>query len=186
VWRGDETHDREEEAQEGQDAFGVKQGHTKAAAHLYSKHGVPGWHAQGITVAWERARGLRVPNQSSTGDFQVSVSKTVPATVKQVAALLSDARRRAEWLEAAPAELRRALLAAFSGPKPRVVTIRDASYARLRYPWDRGTVEIYLYGKPRGVSVVAQNNGLADASLVETRRTQWRQALASLHAYLSR
>ena len=40
------------------DAFspGGAKGHTAAARHVADDHGVPGWHAQGITVAWERAR----------------------------------------------------------------------------------------------------------------------------------
>ena len=46
------------------DAFGaVERGHTAAARHLYETHGVPGWYAQGITVAYERARGVRAVNQ---------------------------------------------------------------------------------------------------------------------------
>jgi hypothetical protein len=33
----------------------VEKGHTAAARHLHDAHGVPGWHARGITVAYERA-----------------------------------------------------------------------------------------------------------------------------------
>ncbi len=168
------------------DAFGTTRGHGKAANHLHAGHGVPMWYAQGITVAWERARGLRVPNQSFDGTFQFSVSKTVPGSVAQVAAVLSDVRRRTEWLKGAPAELGRALQAALSGPKARQVSIKDAKHARLRYPWDGGTVEIYIDGKPKGASVVAYNLNLADASLVEPRRAQWRQALESLREALAR
>ena len=36
---------------------GVEKGHSASASHLYDDHGVPGWYAQGITVAYERARG---------------------------------------------------------------------------------------------------------------------------------
>ena len=36
---------------------GVEKGHSASARHLYDDHGVPGWYAQGITVAYERARG---------------------------------------------------------------------------------------------------------------------------------
>ena len=46
------------------DQFGaVEKGHTAAARHLYETHGVDGWYAQGITVAYERARGVRGVNQ---------------------------------------------------------------------------------------------------------------------------
>lgn len=37
----------------------------------------PGWWAQGIAIAYAQDRGFRVPGQSSTGTFQVSVSRTI-------------------------------------------------------------------------------------------------------------
>jgi hypothetical protein len=61
-----------------------------------------------------------------------------------------------------------------------------AGYARLRYPWDGPTVEILVYGKPNGASVVASNAGLSEAALVEQRRSRWRAALESLKAHLAR
>jgi hypothetical protein len=42
---------------------GPGKGHTALARHLYDEHQVPGWHAQGITTAYERARGVRVVNR---------------------------------------------------------------------------------------------------------------------------
>src|SRR5687767_14022351 len=58
------------------DAFGgPTQGHTAMAAHLYNEHGIPGWHSQGIAVAYERARGLREVNQACTGKFQVKIGR---------------------------------------------------------------------------------------------------------------
>ena len=120
------------------DAFGAgAKGHTAAAAHLYEEHGVPGWYAQGITVAYERAHGLRDVNQSCAGDFQVSVSKTVPAPVEEVVDALADAGRRAEWLEGADPGLVQALEDAFTGDKPREVKTKGDSYAWLRFPWDK-------------------------------------------------
>src|SRR5688572_12825597 len=41
----------------------IAKGHTAAARHLFDDHNVPGWYAQGITVAYERARGVRALNQ---------------------------------------------------------------------------------------------------------------------------
>jgi hypothetical protein len=167
------------------DAFGAAtKGHTAAAAHLYNDHGVPGWYSQGITVAYERARGLRDINQACTGTFQVSVSKTVPATVAEVADALRRADRRATWLEGADPELVQALNAAFSGDKPREVKTKGENYAWLRFPWDGSTVVIYINGKPKGASVVADNSNLRDPALVEQRRAQWRVALEGLKRHL--
>jgi hypothetical protein len=161
-------------------------GHTDRALFLYEEHGVPGWHAQGITVAYERERGLRVMNQTCDGDFEVSVSKTLPVSVEEVAAAIGDARRRATWLKSADDGLRRALEAAFRGPKAKQVTIKDVNYARLRYPWDGGAVEIRIYGKKSGASVVADNKSLPRAEIVEQRRAQWKNALESLQRHFGR
>lgn len=35
------------------------------------------WWAQGTAIAYEQAKGIRVPGQSSQGDFQVTASRTV-------------------------------------------------------------------------------------------------------------
>ena len=167
------------------DAFGAAQkGHTGAADHLYTVHGVPGWHAQGITVAYERARGLRQVNQSCTGKFQVSVSKTVPVPVSEVVAALRDKRRRAAWTKGADPALVAALDAAFAGPKPREVKTKGSDYAWLRFPWDGPTVVIYITGKPTGASVVADNSNLPEPGLVEVRRAQWKVALDGLLRHL--
>ena len=167
------------------DTLASAKGHTDRARFLYEQHGVPGWHAQGITVAYERARGLRVLNQSCAGDFQVTVSKAVAATATQVVAVFGDARRRAAWLSGADRELARALEAAFKGPKPRAFKVRDALNAHLRYPWAGTTVEIRVTGKLKGNTTVAVGNmRLADVEAVEDRRARWRAALEALKQHL--
>ncbi len=168
------------------DAFGaVEKGHTAAAAHLYNDHGVPGWHSQGSTVAYERARGVRDMNQACTGSFQVSVTKTVPASVAEVVDALRSADRRALWLAGTDPALIQALDSAFAGDKPREVKTKGSNYAWLRFPWDGSTVVIYINGKPKGASVVADNSNLADPALVEQRRAWWRVALDGLHRHLA-
>lgn len=170
------------------DAFdAAAKGHTASAAHLYRDHGVPSWHCQMVAVAYERERGLRAMNQSCAGDFQVNVSKVVPASVTEVLDALRSPRRRAQWLKSADPALVRALGAALAGSKRREVKVRDAGLARLRYPWDKGAVEIAIMGKPNGrTSVVASTTKLAGPEEVEERRAQWRVALAGLKEYLDR
>jgi len=167
------------------EAFGMAaKGHTAAAAFLHNEHGVPGWYAQGITLAYERAHGLREANQSCTGDFQVSVSKSVAADVAEVADALRNPERRGDWLRDADPALVQAVEAAFTGPKPREVKSKG-SYAWLRFPFDGRTVEIRISTKPKGgASVVADNQGLDGTEQVEQRRAQWRVALAGLHRHL--
>jgi hypothetical protein len=168
------------------DAFdATAMGHTAAARHLNQVHGVPGWHAQGITVAYERARGIRAANQRIDGKFEVSVSRAVPAPVAVVAGALRDRGRRTTWLAGVDAPLGRALAAAMDGAEAKLVVRGDGRSARLRYRWDAEVVEIYVTAKPKGGStVVAVSKKLSDAALVDRRRTQWAKALEALKTYL--
>jgi len=168
------------------DTFGAGvKGHTASARHLRVDHGIPGWHAQMIAVAYERDRGLRSTNQACTGEFQVSVSRAIAASFDAVVDALSDDEQRKVWLGAANQDLAQALFTALHGPKPRTIRRRDARNASLRFPWGASRIEIRITGGPRGVSVVADNSKLADATEVEARRVAWQVALDSLKSHVS-
>lgn len=51
--------------------------HKDIADWLSGEHGVDGWWAQNLTVAYEQARGIRAPGQRQDGRFEASVSRTV-------------------------------------------------------------------------------------------------------------
>ncbi len=55
--------------------------HTEIAQRLCDEYGVPGWWAQTITVEFERKIGRRELGQTCDGDYQASVSKTLPGTM---------------------------------------------------------------------------------------------------------
>ena len=57
------------------DATGLK--HPQIVAVLVEMHGVGAWWAQGITVGYEQARGMRMPGQRADGTFEVSASKAI-------------------------------------------------------------------------------------------------------------
>jgi hypothetical protein len=162
------------------DSFGAARGHTAMARHLAQDHGVPGWHAQGITVAYERARGLRAMNQASTG-FQVSVSKMVAAPLDAVLEALRGPARR-KWLAGADPALRRALDAGLAAGAKGVVS--GPKRSRVRYKWDGTNVELVMEPRRTGTSVVASNTRLSDAAQVAERRAQWRVALDALKEHL--
>jgi hypothetical protein len=165
------------------DAFGAaEKGHTAAARHLRDDLGVPGWHSQGITVAYERTRGLRAVNQAS-GGFQVSVSKMVPAAMEAALSALRGPVRK-KWLADADPALRQALDAALA-PGAKGI-IRGAKRARVRYKWDGTNVELVFEPRATGTSVVASSTRLRDAAQVAERRSQWRAALGALKAHLER
>ena len=160
---------------------GTAKGHTALARHLYDEHGVPGWYSQGITVAYERARGARAVNQRCDGEYEVSVSKVVSATTAGVIDALTDARQRKRWAKDVDGELVTAMAAGVAGPGAKKVVVRPDGQGRFRYKWGDTTVQLYLLPKPGNkVSVVATNSKQADAAMVEARRTLWRQALDAL------
>jgi len=165
------------------DGFGaVEKGHTAAARHLRDVHRVSGWYAQGITVAYERARGVRVPHQRCDGAFEVSVSKTVAAGVPAIAAVLTDRGRRRS-LKNVDASLLTALAAAFDRATSKGIIVRPDGQGRFRYKWDDTTVQMNFLPKSGGkTSVVVTHMKLRDAAMVETRRTMWRGALDAVAA----
>jgi hypothetical protein len=164
----------------------MKKGHTAAARHLYEGHGVDGWYAQGITVAYERARGVRAANQRCDGEFEVSVSKVIASDVRSVVAVLTGARQRAR-LKTSDDGWKRALAAALDAPASKGFVIRPDGLGRFRYKWGDTTVQFYLVPKPGPkVSVVVTNAKLASGEMVEERRAFWREVLNSLAATVAK
>ncbi|HJR59318.1 MAG TPA: hypothetical protein VJ813_07970 [Vicinamibacterales bacterium] len=160
---------------------GVEKGHTASARHLYEAHKVDGWYAQGITVAYERARGVRTLNQRCDGDYEVSVSKVVTASTTELIKAFTEPKVRRRWTSTADAPLAQALSAAVESPASKGFVTRPDGQGRFRYKWGDTTVQFYLLPKPGGkVSVVVTNTKLSDTTMVEERRAQWRKALRAL------
>jgi hypothetical protein len=165
---------------------GVEKGHTAAARHLREAHQVDGWYSQGITVAYERARGLRVVNQRTGGSYEVSASKVMPVDVAAAVAALVNARRRRQWTDPLDAALRAALSAALGGRTAKGFAMKANGDARCRFPWDGTAVEITVSPRRTGTCVVVvAHQKLPSPQAVEERRGQWRAALAALRACLA-
>ncbi|MFD4422654.1 DUF4287 domain-containing protein [Agromyces sp. NPDC058484] len=64
--------------------------HRQIASWLVGEHGVDGWWAQGITVGFEQARGIRRPGQRQDGTFEASVSRTVDLGTADALQALAD------------------------------------------------------------------------------------------------
>ncbi len=169
------------------DRFGaVEKGHTAAARHLADDHKVDGWYAQGITVSYERARGVRVTNQRVDGAFEVSATKTITASSKAAAKAFTDARTRQAWLGDADPALAKALVQGLADKKSKGVVIRPDGLVRFRYKWDSTTVQFYISPKAGGKMIVSvQHTKLANAAAVDTYRKQWKTALTALAGHFS-
>lgn len=169
------------------DRFGaVEKGHTASARHLYEAHDVDGWYAQGITVAYERERGVRGMNQRCDGAFEVSASKVMNATTKQVVKAFSDARTRAKWINEAETTLADALAKGVADKKSKGFVVRPDGQARFRYKWNDTTVQLYMIPKSKEkISVVVQHTKLPSGDSVELYRGQWKTALGLLADHFS-
>lgn len=164
------------------DTFGaVEKGHTAAARHLHRDHGVDGWYAQGITVAYERERGVRGVNQRRDGVWEVSVSKTVAASTPDVVKAFTDARTRRNWIGGANPGLAASIAKGLAGRLSKGWIVRPDGIGRFRYKWGDTIVQLYAYPKSAGkIALTVQHTKLADAKAVETYRSQWKTALGLL------
>lgn len=134
---------------------GTTRGHTAIARHVAEEFNVDGWWAQGVTVGYERARGLRAVNERPDG-FSTNASRTFPVSVER----LFDA------VVNQPSDV----LVRTTARKPRTANFKVA---------DNGTrvSATFTARGPNKSAVQLQQTGLPDREAVAT----WR---ARLKAYL--
>ena len=136
--------------------------HGEIARHLAEEQGVPGWWAQQVTVGYERARGLRAPNQRRGGGYDVSASKTVNVPVER---------------------LYEAFLAL-----DLPLTVRTTRPNRsARFDWEDGTTRVIVDFTAKGETkstVALAHERLPSAEEAERAKTAWRERLSALKAEL--
>lgn len=118
--------------------------HQAIATWLVNEHGVDPWWAQGVTVAYEQARGIRRPGQRQDGTFEVSVTRTIAADVEPALRALAD------------------VVAAETGAQPLALNLA-AKHPTARFPLDGG--EFVL------ASATARAEGKTSIGLVRGRMT---------------
>jgi uncharacterized protein YndB with AHSA1/START domain len=154
------------------DAWGATaHNHTQIATWLRDGQGVPGWWAQNITVAYERARGLRARHQMADG-YSVGATRTVGADADRALEAFTDPEQVSAWL---PGES---------------LTRRPTRAARTaRFDWtsppSRVVVTVTPKGEGRAVVSIAHEK-VADAEQAERLKHAWRGWLGDLKAYLER
>ncbi|MGQ0640451.1 MAG: hypothetical protein ACT4P6_06720 [Gemmatimonadaceae bacterium] len=140
--------------------------HGRIVEVLGKARGVSGWWRQMITVAYERARGLRQKYQTTSG-FNASGSKTFNAAIGDVYDAWVDEAKQREWLGV---------------PMP---TVRTATPQKsLRLTWHDGSwVIVGFTDKGDGKAQVAvSHERLPNARSVATYKQFWKDALARLQA----
>lgn len=152
------------------DAWGAAgRPHGEIARWLVERHGVDGWWAQSVTVAYEQARGLRQPGQVSDGTFSITASRTVGVPVERLYEALADPALRERWLPGA--ELR----------------VRAATAPRsFRADWEDGTrvaAGFTAKGAARAQIALAHER-LRDAAEAARMKAHWSDRLAALKRLL--
>ena len=150
----------------------VERPHPEIARWLNEEHGVPGWWAQGVTVAYEQARGLRAPGQRRGGQFEVNASKTVAVPVERLYDAFADPAVRERWLPGAAVEVR---------------TARPGR--AIRANWDDGSTRLMIAFTARGEAksqVALTHERVPDAGTADKLKDFWRERMAALRELLER
>lgn len=147
-----------------------KMAHREIAALLYTKHRVPGWWCQMVTVEYERARGLRALHQTAAG-FVANSSRTFDASAGALYKAWTDARSRRRWLGAAK------------------FTVSTANKSKnLRMVWGTGPQRVEVYFTPKSAgrcTMTVQHSKLAGAKDVARQKKFWSAAFDKLESALS-
>jgi uncharacterized protein YndB with AHSA1/START domain len=154
------------------DAWGAtERKHAEIARWLAEVQGTPPWWTQNITVAYERARGLRATHQNAAG-FSFSVNRTIGVGADRLLAAFTDDAERRRWLPEAE--------------MPRRPT-RAANTARFDWlePPSRIVVLISAKGDAKA-AVNVTHEQLPDAASTERLKVAWRSWLDDLKAFLER
>ena len=136
----------------------------KAIVALAREMGSGRWHGQMVAVSYERARGLRAMNQKCDGEFSVSVTRVMGASLSDLYAAAT--ANPAAWF-----------------PKGR---FEETSATRDKYwrgKWKNGRLEVGFYAKGAAKAQIAlQSNKLPSQAMVEKERALWKKAMDRLQA----
>jgi len=145
-------------------AGATKLEHRAIADILSEKHGMPGWWCQMVTVEYERARGLRVRHETTSG-FSVAISKTIATSLSDLYEVTANAAKRRKWF-----------------PKGAFEPSSQTKNKYFRGSWNKtARLEVGFYAKGQGKAQIAvQVNKLAKKADVEVQRSVWKKALDKL------
>jgi hypothetical protein len=149
---------------------GTARNHTEIARHVYEMYGVDGWWAQGVTVGYERARGMRALHERPDG-FSVNASKTFPVPVTRLFAAFLEQGELERWLD---------------GVALRPRTSQPNRSARFDIQPQGGILAVTFIARGDAKSSAQlQQERLPDEAAVETQRAIWKGQLNRLATYLA-
>ncbi len=154
--------------------------HQQIAQRIFDNTETDGWWSQMVTVRYEQHIGRRVPGQTHAGDYQTSVSRTVPGDVDAA----WEAVLGAPWMGPAA---RWEEGASFDADCPvEVRAVKPAKMLRFwrHAPSGRSTVEVDFQPRASGTAVRFREHKMASEDLVAPAKERWSQALDVIAGHL--
>jgi hypothetical protein len=144
--------------------------HARIAEYVHTKYKVGDWWTQGVTVGYERIKGLRAIGQRRDGGYEANKSKTIAVPLSRLFGAFSRKQVRERWM-------------------PGVnLTVRSSTrnkYMRLNWP-DGTSVQLGFAGRGRGKSQVAVQHGkFRDQAAAARMKAFWGERLEVLATTLS-
>ena len=143
--------------------------HGEIAEYVFSLGDVSGWWSQGVTVGYERIRGLRDKGQRRGGSYEANKSRTFAVPIEKLFAAFTNARTRKRWMDVS-------------------MKVRTANENKtIRASFDDGTLaQFYFTDKGKGKSSVAvQHQKLADKGTATRAKELWTERLDALAKLLA-
>lgn len=134
-----------------------------------SSQGVPDWWSQGVTVGYERIRGLREIGQRRGGSYEANKSRTFGVPVETLFAAMTNPSKRKKWM-------------------PIAMKVTSSTPQKsIRATFDDGTrVQFYFTDKGAKCAVAVQHEKLADKETANAMKQWWTERLDALAELLER
>ncbi len=144
--------------------------HKSIVAVLAQRHGVGPWWQQMVTVAYEKARGMREHQESEEG-FQAGISKTLELPLAKLYRLWAEPAERNKWLA-----------------DDRFSIHKATASKSIRARWGRGVSRIDVDFCEKGPSksqVTVQHNRIETSDAAEQMKAYWAKKIRALEALLT-
>ncbi|MEO8903426.1 MAG: hypothetical protein ABI488_14535 [Polyangiaceae bacterium] len=145
--------------------------HKGIVAVLAQRHGVGPWWQQMVTVAYEKARGMREYREADEG-FQAGISKVLELPLAKLFRLWAEPAERNKWLG-----------------DDRFSIHKATASKSIRARWGRGVSRIDVDFCEKGPSksqVTVQHNRIETSDAAEQMKAYWAKKMQALEALLTR
>jgi uncharacterized protein YndB with AHSA1/START domain len=149
-------------------AGGKEMRHKEIVAVLSKNYEIDPWWQQSVTVAYEKARGLRQKHEMVDG-YQISKSITIHAPVEKVFSAWTDKPARGQWLGNTDFSIRK------TTPNKSI---------RIAWKDPQSNIEVYFYPKGERVQVTLNHSKLPDQSQAEKMKAYWTNQFEKMKVYL--